>query len=223
MTVTVDAHYVTQFSDRIHLAAQQKTSRLRPYVEVQTVQGENMAYDGLGTVEVSEVTTRYTAVSFTDMAHKRRKLTPSTWSVTLPIDEKDVLQMLADPQPKYVDAVVNAIMRKMDDIIYTAMFASVYTGKDFGTTVTAAADGVLTVDATGGFTYAKLLEIIQNFIDNEVGNELDVPIILGIGGEEHTDLKTEIELNSNDYDKNFEVKNGRLSTVEGMSLSLIHI
>ena len=220
MAVTVDQHYVTQFSDRVHLAAQQKTSRLRPFVETQIVTGEQMAYDGIGAVEVSAVATRYTAVSFTDMAHNRRKLTPVTYSVTLPIDEKDVLQMLEDPQPKYVNAVVNAITRKMDAVIYGALFASVSTGKAMDTTVTAADDGVLTVDATAGLTYDKILEVIQNFIDNEVGNDLDTPVILGIGGEEHASLKTEIELNSNDYDKNFEVKNGRLSTVEGMNVLL---
>jgi len=220
MVATVSAHHVTQFSDRVHLAAQQKSSRLRPFVEVQKVVGEDMAYDGLGTVEVSQVTTRNTAVSFTDIEHNRRKITPITYSVTIPLDEKDVLQMLENPTTKYVDAVVNALFRSMDDVIYTAMNATVLTGQAMGTSVTAADDGVITVDATAGFTYEKIVEILQNFIDNEVGNELDTPIVLGIGGEEHTDLKTEIELNSNDYSKNFEVKNGRLSMIEGMNVIL---
>jgi len=108
----------------------------------------------------------------------------------------------------------------MDKVIYDSLFASVLTGRSFGTTVTAASDGVLTVDATAGFTYEKVLEVIQNFIDNEVGNDMNTQMVMGIGGEEHTDLKGEIEFNSTDYERNFEVKNGRLSMVEGMNVLL---
>jgi hypothetical protein len=66
--------------------------------------------------------------------------------------------------------------RNRIDVIYDDAFRVRLHGRNFGTTVTAAADGVTTVDATGGFTYEKLLVIRANFIDGGVGNQGVTPI-----------------------------------------------
>src|ERR1019366_881987 len=179
---------VTQFSDRIHIKAQQKQSRLRKYVEIRDMRGDDYAYDGLGQVEARELTGRFNVTVFDDLEHFRRQITKRQFVVTLPIDQYDVEGMLMDPQGQYAAACVRALERAFDIVAYQAMFATVNTGRKFSTPVTFANDNGLTVSATGGLTLAKLLAIRQNFYDNEVDIDEDVRIVIGISGEENTTL-----------------------------------
>ena len=98
------------------------------------------------------------------------------------------------------------------------MFASVSTGRNFGTTVTYSNDGGFAVDASSGFTYEKLLEIRANFMDAEVGNQGVVPIVIGISGDEHTDLMSETELTSGDYTSQYVIAKGVITNAMGMDL-----
>jgi len=97
-------------------------------------------------------------------------------------------------------------------------FADVLTGRDFGTTVTYANDGGLTVDATAGLTYEKLLEIKQNFMDNDVGVDQGERIVIGHTGAEHTRLMRENEITSGDFSRNFVVEKGTILQAVGMDL-----
>jgi hypothetical protein len=128
--------------------------------------------------------------------------------------------MLTNPQSDYAQACVRALERKFDRVGVDVMFADVLTGRDFETTVTFANDDGLTVNATGGTTYEKLLEAKQNFIDNEVGNEIPERIIMGIAGKEHTALMGEVELTSGDYTRQYVIENGSIAKALGMDLIL---
>jgi hypothetical protein len=108
--------------------------------------------------------------------------------------------------------------RVFDRVVVEALFANVLTGRDFGTSVTAATDGVATVTATAGLTYEKLLEINQNFIDKEVGNEVPVSKMFAISGDEHTALMKENELVSGDYSRQYVVDAGEMVKANGLNL-----
>ena len=177
-----------------------------------------MAYDGIGTVELGDLNGRYQAVEFSEMEHWRRKIVKARFGATLPIDDEDINERLTNPESGYAEALALAAKRKFDKVVVAAMFADVKTGEDFENTVTATADGVLTVDATAGLTYEKLLEIHQNFIDNEVGNDMDTRLCLGITGSEHTDLMSELELTSGDYSREYVVDSGRIQKATGIEL-----
>jgi hypothetical protein len=153
---TVQQHAIIEFSGDIHTRMQQKQSRTQPYVKMMQMKGKAMAYDGLGTVELGDLNGRYQAVEFTEMEHWRRKITKARFGATLPIDEEDINERLTNPQSGYAEALANAAKRKFDKVVVAAMFADVKTGEDFENTVTAANDGVLTVDATAGLTYEKI-------------------------------------------------------------------
>lgn len=215
---SVSQHAIIQFSELIHNRAQQVKARLRPFVEIRQMDGKAMAYDGMGTVEATEIMGRYAPVEFADIEHFRRKITRRRFGVTLPIDDYDIEERLLDPESKYAEATVKAMERKFDRVVVEAMFKDVATGEDFENTVTATDDGVLTVDATGGLTYEKLLEIGENFIDNEVGNDNDVNVVMGITGSEHTDLMSELELTSGDYSKEYVVDKGKMQMATGIGL-----
>lgn len=215
---TSQDHFTIQFRNMMHVRQQQRKARLRPYCKELPMTGESMAYDGLGTVEARELNARFTRTQFDDIEHFRRKLGKRRFAVTLPIDASDLESKLTDPQGEYASAALMAMERVYDRVVYDAMFADVQTGQDFSTTVTAANDGVLTVNATGGLTLPKLLEGRQNFIDNEVGNDIPVSKCMGISGDEHTTLQQIQQLTSGDYSRQFSLENGEMVRAVGMDL-----
>jgi hypothetical protein len=218
MVDTIDQALITQFSDMVHHEAQQLQSKLRPYVNVKQMTGDVWAYDGLGKVEAREVTGRNVAATFDDITHNRRKIARKRYVINLPIDASDVRGALLSPDSEYSKVVAAGMLRQYDRTIYNAAFADVLTGRDFETTVTASSDGVSTVDATAGLTYEKLLEIRQNFWDQDVGLDSNEKIYLTITGDEHTSLMGEEELISGDFNREFVVEKGRIAQALGMDL-----
>lgn len=220
MTSQINNALVIQFSDMVHTKAQQMKSRLRDGTQQKMVKGEDYAYEDIGSLEAIEITSRHQATSGQDISHGRRRIRMRDFRATIYLDQKDNLETLIDPQRNYALAVARALYRKYDAIAAEAALASVNTGKDFSTTTTFATDGGLTVTATAGLTYEKLLEIEQNFIDGDVGVDESEDYWLAITGEENTDLKGETELMSGDFTRQFAMdsKNGRLQMANGFEL-----
>lgn len=214
----IDNALVIQFSSQVHTLAQQMESRLRPYVEVRPMSGETYAYDGLGPVEASPVVGRQQPVQFSDINHLRRQIARQRFALTLPIDAADVRGMLQQPQGEYAKACVRAMARVFDRVVVAALFATVYTGRTMGTSVTAANDGVLTVTATSGLTYAQLIAIRRNFMDNDIGNDVDETFVMGIAGNEYTSLMQEVELINDLYSDHGAVDKGRMAEAAGIKL-----
>jgi hypothetical protein len=215
---TIDRNLIIQFSDMMHVKAQQLRARLRPFVKVKPMSGDIFAYDGLGQVEAREVTGRVQPTVFDDIEHLRRKISRRRFVVTLPIDDMDVRGLLTDPEGEYAAAVTRAMERVFDKVGIQAMFATVYTGRDFETSVTFATDGGQTVTATAGLTYEKLLEINQNWVNYEVGNDVPIRKTFGITGTEETALMKETELISGDFVRSFSVENGEMTRAAGLQL-----
>lgn len=218
MVQSFDDNLITEFSALVHAEAQQMTSRMKPYVKVQQMSGDVFAYDGLGRVDAREVQGRNVPATFDDITHNRRKISRKRYVVNLPIDSSDVRGALINPQSEYAKHIAAAALRQYDRTIYEAAFADIATGRDFDTTVTFANDGGLTVDATAGLTYEKILEIHQNFIDLDVGNDMEEKLFLTITGDEHVDLMSEVELISSDYNRAFVVETGKIRQAQGIDL-----
>lgn len=215
---TIDKNLIIQFSDMIHVTAQQMKARLRPYVEIRKMTGDVYAYDGLTQVEAREIVGRIQQVQFDDIEHLRRKIARRRFAITLPIDDIDVRAMLLNPESQYAAAVVRGMERRFDRVLVEAAFADVKTGRDFETTVTYANDGGTTINATAGVTYEKLLESIKTFINNEVGIESQEKMLLCLTGTEHDALMKETELVSGDFTRQFAIEKGRLVTAAGFDL-----
>lgn len=214
----IDNNLIIQFADLLHVKAQQIRARFRPFVKIKQMTGDVFAYDGLGSVEAQEVQGRVQPTVFNEIEHNRRKIKRRRFVVTLPIDDSDVRALLLDPESEYAEACIRAMERVFDRVGAEAAFADVETGRDFATTVTAAADGVVTVDASAGLTYAKLLEIKQNWIDNDVGTDINEMFVLAISGDEHTALMQETELTSGDFSRAFVVDRGEIVRAVGIEI-----
>lgn len=215
---TIDKALIIEFSAMLHHESQQIQARLRPYVKVRPMSGDVFAYDGLGDVEAREVQGRTQPTVFDDIDHLRRKISRRRFVVTLPIDDSDVRGVLMNPDGEYARACIQAMERVFDRVGVDAAFASVETGRDFETSVTFANDGGFTVTATGGITYDDLLTIHQNWIDADVGNDLNESLVFCIAGDEHTALMKETELISGDYSRSFVVDKGTIQQAAGLSI-----
>lgn len=218
MTAQINNALVIQFSDQVHTKAQQMKSRLRERVELKMVKGEDYAYEDIGSLEAIEITSRHQKTQGQDISHGRRRIRMREFRATIYLDKKDQLETLIDPQKNYAQAVARSLYRKFDAVAASAAFADVATGKDFSTTLTFAQDGGLTVDATAGLVWEKLLEIEENFIDGDVGTDEVEDFYLTITGEENTDLKGETELTSGDFNRDFDSRDGKLARVNGMEV-----
>jgi hypothetical protein len=215
---SIDNNLITQFSDMLHIQAQQNPSRLRPHVMVKQMSGDLYAYDGLGDVEAREVNGRISPTVFDEISHNRRKISRRRFTVTLPIDASDTRGHLLNPEGEYAAACMRAMNRQWDRVGVEAAFADVSTGRDFDTDVTFANDGGNTVTATGGVTYETLLELRKNWTNNEVGTDLDEKFLLLITGTEEEALLKELELTSGDFTRQSVVDNGRIARAAGIDL-----
>ncbi len=214
-----DTVMITEFNAGLDAQEQQMNSRLTPYAVRKGIgKGEEFAFDGLTEVGTYRANGRNPDIQPESVTFNRRKMSRERVVTTLLVDQRDVRGMLTDPSSELATLCIAAIERETDRIIYDALFATVYTGRNMTTAVSYTTDGVVSVDATAALTYEKLLEIRQNFIDAEVGNQGQIPIVIGISGDEHTDLMSEVELTSGDYTSQYAIDKGIIKQALGMDL-----
>ncbi len=214
----VDNVLITQFTNLLHVQAQQMKTRLMGRLPLIPMTGDEWAYDGTGVLTARTVNERNPKVDPVNPEFTRRRMLRDRIVVELIVDNRDVRGMFEDPNSKLVRDCLFAIYRKADKIGIEAMFADVATGRRFTSTVTFAGGGGQTVTATAGLTYAKLLEIIENFRKKEVGIDMPEDIIIGLTEQEETQLFNITQLTSGDFSRNYVVDKGKVVQVMGMDL-----
>ena len=218
MANEIDTALITQFSDMVHVRAQQMKSRLRQHFAIRKMTGDVWAYDGIGIVDATEQNDRVAQTVFNSVEWNRRRIARRRFVITLPIDSSDVRAMLTNPQNDYAGVCIRAIERVFDRVGIQAAFASVYTGRDFSTTVSAATDGVVTVDATAGLTYEKMVEMRRRFVNAEVGNDMPETFLLLCTGDEEAALMQETALINSLYTRQSVVDKGELKYAVGFEV-----
>lgn len=218
MTDQISTALAIQFADQVHTNGQQMKTRTRERVEVVPLTTQDKTVETLDSLEAIEITSRHQKTQGQDIVHGRRRLRMREFRCTIYLDNKDEVGVLIDPERNYAASVARAMYRQFDRIVVEAALATVYTGRDMTTAVTASSDGVVTVDATSGATYEKLLEIGQNFMDYEIGTEVEESICLLHTGEEHTDFMQETELTSGDFTRQFAIEKGKIVNAAGIDL-----
>lgn len=163
--------FVKQYGANIMLRTQQKGSRLRPAVTVETgVVGEENFVDQLAPDVATKRTTRHADTPITPADHRRRKVILYDYEVAKLLDKQDKLKLLADPNSKYVINGANALGRAMDDEIITALGGTAYTGKTGSTSVVLPSAQKIAV-ASSGLTFAKVLNAAEILNDNDVDED----------------------------------------------------
>lgn len=181
MSVQVTTAMVEAYSANVQHLVQQKGSRLRHAVRVEeNVVGKNEFFDQIGVSEAQDVTSRHADTPLMDTPHSRRRvsLIDSDWGDL--VDKGDKIRLLSDPTSEYAIAGANAMGRKMDDRIITAIDGTAFTGVDGSTAtvfdinnivdVQVRAAGVAAADL--GLNVAKLQEA-KHILDSQEVDEDD--------------------------------------------------
>ena len=178
MSTTITNAFVEQYKNNIALLVQQKGSRLRESVVVDSsVVGKNAFYEQLGSTAAVQVTSRHADSPLVNSDHLRRRVSLTDFDWGDLIDDVDKVRTLIDPQSAYAQNAAFAMGRVIDDTIITAASGSADTGVAGGTATVLPAGQKIAVDyvETGSgdsnMTVAKLREAKRILDANEVPDE----------------------------------------------------
>jgi hypothetical protein len=144
MSTQITTAFVRQYGNAVQHLTQQKTSKLRPYVRVETVNGRSRFFDQLGSVAAAKRTSRHADTPRMDTPHARRRVTLDDYEYADLIDCQDEIRMLANMSSPYAEAAAMSMGRAIDDVLVDALDATAYTGEDG--TATTSYDSDMTVD-----------------------------------------------------------------------------
>lgn len=172
MSDTVTRQFVTQFDSALRLAAQQKDSRLMKTVTDRgTIEGSSFTINNLGAVEMEENTTRHGDTLFSDIDHSARIVPMRDFFKALPLDRADIPKMKVNPVTggQYMQTLVAAKNRKIDDIIYQAALGTINTVD--GTSSYSLPAGQIIAAGGTGLTKAKIIQAKSILFGNELDEE----------------------------------------------------
>lgn len=201
---SIDQAAQLNFMNAYHELAQQKESYLTRagVIKYAPSQGKTTNQARIGRIDLVEVNTRNPDKQFGDYALDNRQFTKRRFTKTIVIDAKhDINELLKDPTSDILQQLVNAKERVTDRVAVEAALGPVLVGAPDAapTSISAAADGVLTIDATAGYVYTTVQKITQNFINNEVPYSQFSGSVLCATGKENTSLMGEEKFINNDY------------------------
>lgn len=220
MSSTINQAFVDGFRSNIYMLAQQKGSRYRGAVRVESQKANREFYDRLGPTEAQELVTRHADTQYQDSVHSRRavSLRDFTWADL--IDNADKLRMLIDPTSEYSKNAFSSFGRRMDRIILEAARGNAYSGQDGNTAVPlpasqkllAAADGALGTPTN--LNVATLRRIKEKFGLNEI-MDVDEELFIAVTPRQITSLLKQTEVTSSDYANVKALVEGRVDTYMG--------
>jgi len=161
------------YADSWRLQFQQLSSRLAPFVNIDTLHGEGKRYQRLPKVAGRAITTRFGDTNPDDIAAEYRWCYTAFADSAHIVDRREAMQLGAVGSPH--DAIMRlqlaAARRHMDEVLIDALGGTVQSGKTGATAITYADDteeiAVNFVDsgtpANSGLTFAKLLEVSTLF------------------------------------------------------------
>ena len=186
--------FKTEFSNTLIGLPQQTSNRLWGTIPVTPISASEQMVDGIGTLKAVRITGRHPKLQAQEATFFRRRVDTEEVAVAVRVDPREMGLALMSPevQGRLAKEALSAIYREFDTIFQERLFADVQYGRRGENTITAAADGVRTLDLTGGWTYETgWLELMQLFTSKEIGTEEGVKVIVGV-----TDVEQQIFLNT---------------------------
>lgn len=216
MSQQIPVAFVNQYHADVEMLLQQKGSRLRSCVRVESQQGEAQFYEQIGPTAAVEVTTRHGDSPQVDSPHSRRRVTLRFFDWGDFIDRIDKVQMLIDPTNAYTQNSVYALGREMDNRIIAAASGSAATDHTGATPVALPATQKVAVNFGGtnvGLTIAKLIEARRILVKAE--NDMDEPQYLAYAAQGLADLLNTTEVTSADYNSVKALVKGEINSFMG--------
>jgi hypothetical protein len=212
MSFQITTAFVQQYKGNVAMLVQQKGSRFRDAVRVETVDGETEYFEQVGAGSAVKRTSRHADTPFTPTPHARRQVTLDDYEYADLIDKQDKVRLLIDPTSSYAQAAAWAMGRAMDDVIVAASTGTSKTGKTGSTSVTLPAGQKVAI-AASGLTLAKLLSAKE--ILDAAENDPDEPRFLACPAKDITVLLNTTEVKSADYNTVKALVAGQIDTFLG--------
>jgi hypothetical protein len=223
MSVQIDTALVQAYKSNIEIQFQQKGSKLRQYVRMETQNAEFEFYDRIGPTSAVEVVTRHGDTPLISTPHDRRRVALRDFDWADLIDKKDKIRMLADPTSAYVQNAVYALGRSMDNVIIQAAFGTAYTGKTGSTSVTLPSASEIAVNyvesgtaANSNLTIGKLRRARYLLDKNEAANKEDgASLVAIVDPSQIQSLLRTTEVTNSDYNTIKALVAGEIDTYMG--------
>ena len=221
MSTQITTAMVEQYAGNVAHLSQQKGSRLRNSVRVETVRGKNAFFEQLDATAARKRTTRHADTPQIDSVHARRRVSLTDYDWADLIDTEDRVRTLIDPTGPYAQSAAMALGRAMDDAIIAAADGTAYTGVD-GSTSTSYSSS-MTVDVQVGISPAgdtglnvgKLRAAAENLNANEA--DPDVPRYCVINAKQLSNLLAQTEVSSSDFNTVKALVQGEVDTFLGFN------
>lgn len=205
MSTLITTAFVQQYKANVHHLTQQKGSKLRMGVRVESVTGKNAYFDQIGATSARKRTSRHSDTPRMDTPHSRRRVALESYDWADLIDNEDQIRMLIDPTSQYAEAAAMAMGRSMDDAIIAAALGTAYTGEDGGTSTSYSSAMTVSIQtvwpgvsaADTGLNVAKLIEAGRLLGTNDV--DPDEEKYIAVNARQISSILKDEKLSSNDY------------------------
>jgi len=215
-------HFTTQFDSNWKHLVQQKNSKLKEYVTIDSIDGKEKSYNQLDATYMEQIVHRSGDTRIRDQTMAKRWIRPLQYDCAKLVDEFDE-QFLGEvvlPTSPIIQSHAQAYARTCDSIIIGALGGAASTGPT-GIVQTALPAGqkvaVNYVEsgtaANSGLTIAKLRAAKFLFDSNEIDEEEER--ILVVSAKQLQDLLRTIEVTSQDYNSVRALVDGALNTFMG--------
>lgn len=220
----IPQYFTTEFTSNWEHLLQQKVSKLREYVSVETVRGKEKSFNQMGAVEMTRITSRAADTNISDVSLAKRWLRPFPYEHATLFDEWDseYLGEVSLPQSETVANHANAYSRTADKVIIDAALGTAYTGETGVTPTALPAGQKVAVDyvetgsaANSGLTVAKLRQAAYLLTEAEVDDS--DPRIIVVSAKQIQDLLRSTEVTSGDYNTVRALVNGEINTFMGFN------
>ena len=216
MSVEITTAMVEQYKGNVELLSQQKGSRLRSGVSVETVVGKNAYFDQIGATAAQLKTTRHQDTPQTDTPHARRRVSLADYVWADFVDNEDKVRTLIDPTSPYAVNAVNAFGRSIDDVIIAAATGVAYTGVAGGTATSLPSTyDQGSASSNDGMTLAKLIGAKGAFWTQDVDEDEELHI--AVASKQLQDMLNIEKITSADYATIKALVNGEINQYMGFT------
>jgi hypothetical protein len=215
-------HYTTQFDQNWRHLVQQKNSRLREYVTLDSISGKEKSYNQLSEAAMQLITSRSGETRISDQATAKRWIRPKAYDTGKLFDEFDE-QLLGEvvlPTSPVVQSHAAAYARTADQVIIEALGGTAFTGETGVTATVLPSSQKVAVNfvesgspANSGLTIAKLRAAKFVLDANDVDEEEERIIV--VSAKQLQDLLRTTEITSADFNSIKALVDGSVNTFMG--------
>jgi hypothetical protein len=160
MSSQITTAFVKQYKNNIDFLCQQKGSKLRGNVRVETITGTDGFIEQIGKAPAAATgLSRHADTPLMNTPHLRRKISLTSYDWADLIDRHDKVRMLIEPQNAYAKSAAWMMGRAQDTALITAALGNAYTGST-GTSAVGLPD-TQSVSLSAGHTGATGMNITK--------------------------------------------------------------